>query len=229
MPLTLTLTPTPSQTVGPFFSIGFDPLAVRDIASTHPSDERERITIAGRVVDGNGSPVPDAVLEIWQADANGIYAHPEDAHSDSAHTENHLDDAQTGSAQAGGAHANDPRQRATSQPARSPAFTGFLRVPTNDAGEFRFTTIRPGRVLAPNGALQAPHLAVSIFMRGLLKRLVTRIYFPGEESNTSDFVLSLVEEQRRNTLIARRTSANSGELEWNVILQGENETVFFEV
>jgi hypothetical protein len=93
-------------------------------------------------------------------------------------------------------------------------------------GSFRFKTIKPGRVTAPDGTLQAPHIAVSVFMRGLLRRLVARIYFPGEPSNAEDFALKLVETDRRHTLIAKK--AGNARFEWNVVLQGEDETVFFD-
>lgn len=185
------LVATPSQTVGPFFSIGLDPLRVENLAPSGVSGER--VTIAGRVLDGDGIPVPDAVLEIWQANAHGKYAHPED----------------------------QQRQKLESD------FVGYGRVPTNDAGEFRFTTVKPGSVPGPEGTIQAPHLVVSVFMRGLLNRLVTRIYFPDDPANTDDVVLNLVEESRRPTLIARRAGV-ADHLEWNVILQGPNETVFFD-
>ena len=182
---------TPSQTVGPFFSIGLDPLKVENLAG--PGVTGERVIIAGRVLDGDGVPVPDALLEIWQANAHGKYAHPEDQ-----------------------------------RPAKlQSGFRGYGRVPTNDAGEFRFTTVKPGPVPGTNGQMQAPHLAVSVFMRGLLKQLVTRIYFPDEPANADDFILNLVEAPRRRTLIADRTSA-ANELQWNVILQGAHETVFFD-
>ena len=182
---------TPSQTVGPFFSIGLDPLKAENIA--RPGVSGERVTIAGRVLDGDGVAVPDALLEIWQANSDGKYAHPEDQRHAKLETD----------------------------------FIGFGRVPTNDAGEFRFTTAKPGSVPGPNGLMQAPHLVVSVFMRGLLKRLVTRIYFPDEPADANDFILNLVEASRRQTLIAQRTPTPY-ELEWNVILQGAHETVFFD-
>ena len=180
---------TPSQTVGPFFSIGLESVRVDNLAVS--SVAGERVTIVGRVLDGDDNSVPDAVLEIWQANARGKYAHPEDTQIKTA------DDA----------------------------FVGYGRVPTNDAGEFRFTTVKPGPVPGPQGAMQAPHLVVSVFMRGLLNRLVTRIYLPDEAANAKDFVLGLVEPGRRSTLIAQRSG---GELQWNVILQGAHETVFFD-
>lgn len=105
-------------------------------------------------------------------------------------------------------------------------FRGYGRSLTDNEGNFRFRTIKPGRVPGPDGKLQAPHLAVTLFMRGLLKQLVTRIYFPDEPANADDPVLRLVPAERRATLVARKTG--DGVLEWNVILQGRNETVFFD-
>jgi protocatechuate 3,4-dioxygenase, alpha subunit len=154
----------------------------------------EQVTIEGCVLDGNEKPVNDAVIEIWQANAHGKYAHPEDA--------------QERPLQAG--------------------FRGFGRVFTDDSGAFHLTTIRPGTVPGPDGTWQAPHLVVSVAMRGLLKRLVTRIYFPGEPANDHDPILQLVEPARRSTLIARKSTGREGFLEWNVILQGDDETVFFD-
>jgi protocatechuate 3,4-dioxygenase, alpha subunit len=182
---------TPSQTVGPFFSIGFAWLECADWTGTASG---ARITIRGRVLDGDGKPVPDAVLEIWQADSEGRYAHPSDA----------------------------------SNPPSDKNFFGFGRVPVNDQGGFRFTTIRPGQVPGPNGERQSPHLAVSLFMRGLLRRLITRVYFPGEPSNEVDAILALVPRQRRHTLIAKHDDVDKQTLVWDVHLQGENETVFFD-
>jgi protocatechuate 3,4-dioxygenase alpha subunit len=180
---------TTSQTVGPFFAIGMDGLQRSDLAP--PEAAGERIAVNGRVVDGDGQPVPDAVLELWQANAQGRYAHPADT-----------------------------------QPAPlDPAFHGYGRVATDAAGRFRFTTIKPGPVTGPAGAPQAPHIAVSLFARGLMKRLVTRLYFADEARNASDHVLGLVPPGRRATLVASR---KDGELEWNVVLQGSGETVFFD-
>lgn len=104
---------------------------------------------------------------------------------------------------------------------------GFGRIATDAAGAFRFTTVKPGRVAGPNGALQAPHLAVTVFMRGLLKHLLTRVYFPGEPSNSEDPVLQRVPAERRTTLVARNVEGATRSLEWNVLLQGPDETVFF--
>ena len=155
----------------------------------------ERVTVQGRVLDGDGLPVPDAVLEIWQANSHGKYAHREDAQD---------------------------------KPLES-GFTGFGRVPTDQGGVFRFATIKPGPVPGPNGVEQAPHLVISIFMRGLLKRLVTRMYFPGDPQNAVDPILTLVDPARRITLVAHATTGGAGALEWNVVLQGAHETVFFDV
>jgi protocatechuate 3,4-dioxygenase, alpha subunit len=99
-------------------------------------------------------------------------------------------------------------------------------VPTQVDGSFRFKTIKPGRVPAPDGTVQAPHIAVSVFTRGLLRRLVTRIYFSDEPGNAQDFALKLVDAERRHTLIAKKVRDNR--LEWNVVLQGVEETVFFD-
>jgi protocatechuate 3,4-dioxygenase alpha subunit len=106
------------------------------------------------------------------------------------------------------------------------SFRGYGRSLTDEAGTFRFRTIKPGRVPGPDGKPQAPHLTVTIFMRGLLKQLQARIYFPDDPANAEDPVLNLVPAERRATLIARRRS--DGALEWNVVLQGKNETVFFD-
>jgi protocatechuate 3,4-dioxygenase alpha subunit len=107
-------------------------------------------------------------------------------------------------------------------------FRGFGRIPTDANGMFRFTTIRPGRVPGADGKLQAPHIVVSVFARGVIKRLATRIYFPDEASNAEDAVLNQVPAERRSTLVARRV--REGVLEWNVVIQGgESETVFFDI
>ena len=182
---------TTSQTVGPFFTIGFDWLKKADLAG--PGVSGERVTIAGRVLDGDGKPVPDALLEIWQANSQGKYAHPDD-------------------------NQDKPLE---------PGFQGYGRVGVDENGRFTFTTVKPGPVPGRDGQMQAPHIAVSVFARGLLLRLVTRIYFPEEAANTNDYVLNLVEPARRRTLIARKTAAE-GALEWNIILQGAEETVFFD-
>jgi protocatechuate 3,4-dioxygenase alpha subunit len=181
---------TSSQTIGPYLHIGMTWAVNPDFAG--PNVKGERISVSGRVVDGDGKPVNDAMLEIWQANSFGRYAHPEDTR------DLPLDEG----------------------------FSGWGRVCTDGDGRFRFNTIKPGRVPAPNGALQAPHLNVTIFMRGMLRHLVTRVYFDGDPANAEDPVLSRVPAERRATLMAR---GSNGALEWNVVLQGPGETVFFAV
>jgi protocatechuate 3,4-dioxygenase alpha subunit len=119
------------------------------------------------------------------------------------------------------AHPEDRREKLL-----EPGFKGFGRVLCDRAGAFRLATIKPGAVPGPGDTLQAPHLLVTVFMRGLLKHLVTRVYFPDEAANAGDPVLALVPAARRPTLIARH--ADAGALEWNIVLQGEHETVFFD-
>jgi len=189
----MSLQATTSQTVGPYFKIGMQWHYRQSLAPEHVAGER--VTIQGRVLDGDGSPVPDAILEIWQANSHGKYAHPEDTQS-------------------------KPMEQ---------GFSGYGRVPTDKDGAFRFTTIKPGPVPGPDHTDQAPHLLVSVFMRGLLVRLITRIYFPNDARNADDYVLNLVSPDRRSSLIAKPTSGHPGVLEWNVALQGERETVFFEL
>lgn len=186
------LTATGNQTVGPFFHIGLTRMLIPVVAG--PEVEGQRVTVQGRVLDADGKPIPDALVETWQANAHGKYAHPEDLQA-------------------------KPLQ---------PGFLGFGRVATNDEGFFSLTTIKPGRVPGPGGILQAPHLDVSVFMRGLLRNLVTRMYFPDEPGNAEDPVLGLVEPARRETLVARKSPAREGVLEWDVVCAGENETVFFD-
>ena len=108
-------------------------------------------------------------------------------------------------------------------------FSGFGRTPTGGNGEFRFSTIKPGRVPATNGQLQAPHIMVNVFARGLLRQAVTRVYFP-DDDHASDPVMASVPVNRRMTLIARSVAGQVGVFEWNVLLGGDqNETVFFDV
>lgn len=108
-------------------------------------------------------------------------------------------------------------------------FRGYGRVATNETGAFRLITIKPGRVPGPEGKPQAPHIAVSIFMRGLLVRLITRIYFADDPANDDDAVLFLVDQKRRGTLMATKYESTGHCFEWNVRLQGPDETVFFEL
>lgn len=187
----MSLQATTWQTVGPFFPIGLEHLNSNRIAIA--DHQGEHFTIRGRVFDGVGQPIPDAVIEIWQADENGEYS---------------------------GTNRN-------SSTGRRAVFSGFGRIPTDEQGMFSFTTIRPGPVRGPNGALQSPHLAVRLMMRGLLRGLVTRMYFPSD-SLAADPVLQLVPEQRRYTLIATLDTDRDATLTWNIEMQGERETVFFE-
>src|ERR1043166_1315549 len=180
----MSLLTTSSQTVGPYVRIGFEANAIEELAP--PGVTGERITLTGRLTDGDGKPVNDAVVEIWQANAHGKYAHPEAAQD---------------------------------KPIDA-SFRGFGRSLTDADGGFRFATIKPGRVPGPGGSLQAPHIAVIVFMRGLLRHLITRVYFPDDPANAEDAVLRLVPAERRATLIATRGSAKNA-LEWNVRLQGK--------
>jgi protocatechuate 3,4-dioxygenase alpha subunit len=178
----MSLQATTWQTVGPYFRIGLEHLNTLRIAS--PEDRGEHVTVEGRVLDGNGKPVSDAVIEIWQADEKGEYS-------------------------------------------GTSGFRGFGRTPTDAEGRFAFSTIKPGAVSGPGGRTQAPHLAVRLMMRGLLKDLVTRMYFPNEDLE-SDPVLQLVPESRRATLVARRTNESVAAFIWEIELQGARETVFFD-
>jgi protocatechuate 3,4-dioxygenase alpha subunit len=170
--------------------IGFTSLSIDAIAPAGAAGER--LTIEGRAVDGDGKPVTDAVIEIWQANAAGKYA-----------------DGSGGDRAAG-------------------RFRGFGRIMTGAEGAFRFSTIKPGSVPGPAGQMQAPHLVVTVFMRGLLKQLMTRIYFPDEPGNAADPILRMVPDKRRQTLVARRSPQANLPLQWDLVLQGEAETVFFD-
>jgi len=188
----MSLRTTSSQTVGPYLHIGLTWLNTDNLVA--PGVAGDPISIEGRVTDGDGVPVSDAVVEIWQANANGRYAHPQDT-------------------------GNAPLEQ---------SWQGFGRVPTDNDGRFRFTTIKPGRVPAPGGGLQAPHINVTIFMRGMLRQLITRIYFAGDPANEEDAVLQSVPPERRATILAAADPTKPSALVWNVRLQGEGETVFFE-
>ena len=181
---------TPSQTIGPFFHFA---LLDRDRSELVPPDHPDAVRIMGTVYDGAGEPVPDAMVEIWQADPSGRYDHP-------------ADDGEG--------------------PPSGRDLTGFGRCGTDEGGSFSFVTLKPGPVPGPDGAsLQAPHLVVSVFARGLLKRLVTRVYFPDEgEANARDPVLSSVEDpELRRTLVAEE---EGDALRFDVLLQGEGQTAF---
>lgn len=185
------LIPTASQTVGPYLHLG---LTDHHSQGKLPGDATPgtRIHLHCTVLDSDGVPVPDAMVEIWQADAAGHYAHPDD-------------------------------------PEPSRGFRGFGRLPTDKDGRCAFETIKPGRVPAPDGCLQAPHINVSVFARGLLRRLATRIYFAQDAANGDDPILSLVPVERRATLLAQPQAANPDAWIFTIRLRGDGETVFFDV
>ena len=193
---------TASQTAGPYVHIGLAPGAAgfhifnqelgHDIAG--PNAAGDRITIKGRVIDGTGAPVKDVLLETWQANAAGVYA-----------------------------HAEDPRHAQVED-----GFRGWGRVITNfETGDFTFDTIKPGSVRGRNGSTQAPHISIWIVARGINVGLNTRMYFD-DEDNSADPVIKLIEQQhRRETLLAKRQS--DGTYLFEIYLQGDKETVFFDV
>ena len=209
---------TPSQTVGPFFHYGLpwkggaDLIGASDLGARPdlmPPDhyllktptaraavQGQPIEIIGCVYDADGAPVPDALIETWQANAAGRYNSPGDLRTDVA-----LDEA----------------------------FVGFGRSSTAEDGAFRFRTILPGRAPGPGNSLQAPHIAVGVMGRGLIKRLVTRLYFEGDEANDQDPILALVPPERRAALIAAKVAETPLTYRFDIHLQGEHETVFFDV
>lgn len=190
------LIPTPSQTVGPFFHLGLDRPEWADLTRNNPAGEK--IEIEGRVLDGDGAPVPDAMIELWQANAAGRYNHAEDRQDDKA-----LD----------------------------PHFRGFGRVATDGEGRFRVVTIKPGPVPGRGNALQAPHINVAVFARGMLIHLYTRIYFADDPRNAADPLLSSIENAAvRATLLARPAGAGSPPVwHFDIVLQGEHETAFLDI
>jgi protocatechuate 3,4-dioxygenase, alpha subunit len=183
--------PTPSQTVGPYFAIGL-PFGVGPFAV--PEGTPGAIHITGTIYDGAGAPIPDFLLETWQADPEGRFA---DLHGHGGRSEIN-------------------------------GFRGFARYGLEDGdGSYDILTVKPGPVPGCSGHMQAPHIDVSVFARGLLHRTVTRIYFADEtEANASDPVLARVPVERRATLLAE---PHGGGYRFNIRLQGPNETVFFAV
>ena len=182
----MTLPETPSQTIGPFFAVG---LIWPDGPEVVPKGTPGAIRVGGRVLDGADEPVPDALVETWQADPAGRFAHPD-----------------------------DPRGSAG-------RFHGFGRCPTDAEGRWAIRTVKPGPLPAPDGGTEAPHLDVSVFARGLLNRLVTRIYFPDEDdANAADPVLaSIADPQAGARLVA---SPDGDGLRFDIRLQGAQETPF---
>jgi protocatechuate 3,4-dioxygenase alpha subunit len=194
---------SPSQTAGPYVHIGLTP-NFAEITGVYPEDlgirmvndktKGERVTIKGRVLDGTGTPLKDALVEIWQADADGLYNSPSEVR--------------------GSADAN---------------FTGWGRCPSGmEDGVFTFETIKPGRVPYPDGRKQAPHITFWVVARGINIGLQTRMYFGDEEAaNAEDPILARIEHRVRvPTLIAQR---EGNVYTFDIRLQGENETVFFDI
>jgi protocatechuate 3,4-dioxygenase alpha subunit len=183
--------PTPSATVGPFLAIG---LSWPDGPWAAAEGIDGGIWLRGRLFDGAGDPVPDAMVETWQADPDGGFASPE-----------------------------DPRGASS-----CPGFRGYARAQTIEPpGEFAVHTVKPGRVPDGEGGLQAPHIDVSVFARGLLDRVVTRIYFADEpDANAEDAVLRDLSGEQRRTLVAEPTGDG---YRLDIHLQGDHETVFFAV
>lgn len=196
---------TASQTAGPYVHIGLAPGAAGFDIYRHelghdiigPNPKGDKIRVEGRVIDGMESPVKDVLLEVWQANADGHYPHPE-----------------------GGGPVED-------------GFRGWGRVISDfDTGEWGFDTIKPGAVMGRNGKLMAPHLNFWIVSRGINIGLNTRMYFGDEESaNAADPVMNLIEwEKRRATLIASRSDRDGLPVyRFDIHLQGDNETVFFDI
>ncbi|MBV9359371.1 MAG: protocatechuate 3,4-dioxygenase subunit alpha [Chloroflexi bacterium] len=193
---------TTSQTVGPFFAIGLthdDRPAALGNRLVGPGTAGERIQVRGHVYDGGQAPVPDAMIELWQANAAGRYRHPADTRHDLP-----LD----------------------------PDFTGFGRCGTDDEGRYWFETVKPGRVPGPDGRPQAPHIVVTVFARGLLNHVLTRLYFADEPANADDPVLRRVAAERRALLLAQpHDLGDERAYHFDIVLRGEPlaETPFFNV
>jgi protocatechuate 3,4-dioxygenase alpha subunit len=184
---------TPSQTIGPFFSHA---LPWPEGPHVVPPDTPDAFWLRGLVIDGAGEPVPDALIESWQADPSGSYD-----------------------------HAMHPQATLRGAPPPPSGFRGFARCPTDQDGRWAIRTVKPGPVPWPAGGMQAPHLDLSVFARGLLNRVVTRVYF-ADEPNADDPVLAALPEPDRGTLLARPTDDG---YRFDIRLQGEHETVFFVV
>ena len=186
----MTLPLTPSQTIGPFFAVG---LIWADGPEVVPAGTPGAVRIGGRVLDGAGDPVADALVETWQADPAGCFTHPD-----------------------------DPRGPATG------GFRGFGRSATDAQGRWAVRTVKPGPLPAADGGTEAPHLDVSVFARGLLGRVVTRIYFPDEaEANAADPLLcSIGDPAVRERLVA---VAEGDGLRFDIWLQGDQETTFLAI
>jgi protocatechuate 3,4-dioxygenase, alpha subunit len=198
---------TSSQTVGPFFHFGLTANANLGLIAS-PDTPGEHIELSVSVLDGAGAAVPDALIEIYQADAEGRYP----------------DSTRRG-------ESPEPRLPAAARSAEVGAprtFSGFGRLPTGADGSCRFQTIKPG-VVRTNGVEQAPHFNVCLLARGLLRQVYTRIYFTGDPALTSDPILALVPADRRSTLLAEPSASEPGLWEFVIRLQGDDETVFFDL
>jgi len=182
-----------SQTVGPFFHFGLTHGVSSCIAEAWAPGEHLRLRV--RVTDGAGDPVPDAMVEVWQANPDGKYVEP-------------------------------PARDGRTPP---PDFRGYARQGTNANGTCEFETVKPGRLPDGQGGLQAPHLCLCLFARGMLRQLHTRVYFEGDSTLGEDAALARVPEERRATLLAREVSGEAGAWRFDIRMQGEQETVFFDL
>jgi protocatechuate 3,4-dioxygenase alpha subunit len=181
----------PSQTVGPFFHFGLTTDAsLGRLAGPGALGDPLRLEV--RVLDGQGVPVPDAMVEIWQADAQGVYVERPDGEA-------------------------------------RPAFVSSGRLPTDETGVCTFDTVRPGRAPDGQGGRQAAHVNVCLFARGLLRQLHTRVYFAGDPALEGDAALARVPADRRDTLLAGPSKHDPELWQFELRLQGERETVFFDV
>lgn len=187
---------TPSQTVGPYFSMI---LARSDQDAVMVGDDTpgERVVLTGRILDGEGAPIEDGLVEVWQANSEGRYRHPLDDRTDA------------------GLHDG---------------FLGVGRARTrHEDGRWTVTTVRPGRVPAPDGTMQAPHVNLVVQARGMLDPVWTRLYFDDEaEANATDPVLTSIEGPRRMTLVATHVGGQPPTFELDIHLQGDGETVFLD-
>ena len=174
--------PTPSQTVGPFFAMA---LPWPDGPFVVDAQGEGAFWIRGTVTDGAGEPIPDALIETWQADPSGRFPERPDA-----------------------------------------SFRGFGRCPTDAAGTYGIWTVKPGAVPGVDGSAQAPHIDVAVFMRGLLRPVITRIYFPDEPAIETDPLLASIPARDRKTMIATRSDDG---YRFDIRLQGEGETAFFDL
>jgi protocatechuate 3,4-dioxygenase alpha subunit len=187
---------TSSQTVGPFFHPGLLRPDAECPTLAQPGAAGEHIQIEGVVFDGDRQPIPDAMIEIWQANAHGRYN-----------------------------HVADDRDLPL-----DPGFIGFGRSGTDADGRYGFATIKPGRVPFDSQRMQAPHICVAVFARGLLNHLLTRLYFADDPATADDPLLALVPAARRPTLLAQPFSVDGASMyRFDIVLQGQGETVFFNI